>query len=80
MKRKKVITLFAFLLVVVILFIVYKYFSSAIVKPPERSANIPKQSVWVGGADGGNWYQITKVISKNTNGYPQLGARFIPSS
>lgn len=42
------------------------YFTNPVTKPPKRLPNIPKQAEWVGGVDGGNWYQIIKVISKNT--------------
>jgi hypothetical protein len=56
--------------------------------PPKRSANIPLQAEWVGGANGGIWYLVTKVISKNTfkikiyndgNGELELDTTFILS-
>ncbi|MFT3751292.1 MAG: hypothetical protein QM768_23475 [Agriterribacter sp.] len=63
MKRK---TIFIFFSVLIILFLAaYFYLGKPVIKPPERLSNIPRQAEWVGGADGGNWYQITKVISKD---------------
>lgn len=35
------------------------------VEPPNRLSTIPTNTQWVGGADGGNWYQIKKVWSPN---------------
>jgi len=49
----------------ILLLAAYFYLGKPIAKPHERLANVPEQAVWVGGADGGNWYQVTKVISKN---------------
>jgi hypothetical protein len=63
MKSKTIIVLF--IVLITILFVV-NYFTDSVTKPPKRLANIPKQAEWVGGVDGGNWYQIKKVISKNT--------------
>jgi hypothetical protein len=60
MKRKIFITLFA-----VFFFITYRYFNSHITKPPERLSNIPQKAKWCGGADGGNWYEVTKVLPNN---------------
>ena len=44
------------------------YFTSCKVKvkAPDRLATIPDKAVWVGGADGGNWYELSKVVSNNT--------------
>ena len=63
MKKKTIIILSTFL--IILLFAYYLYLSKPVTKTPERLANVPEQAVWVGGADGGNWYQVTKVISKN---------------
>jgi len=35
-------------------------------KPPKRVAGIPEQATWAGGVEGGNWFEITKVVSVNT--------------
>src|SRR5262245_25741025 len=35
------------------------------VKAPDRLANIPQEAKWIGGADGGNWYQVIEIISEN---------------
>lgn len=64
MKRKKIIISFAVL--IIFLLTVYFYLNKTVTKPPERLANVPEQAEWVGGADGGSWYQIAKVVSKNT--------------
>lgn len=63
MKSKTIIALS--IVLITILFMV-NYFTNPVTKPPKRLPNIPKQAEWVGGVDGGNWYQIIKVISKNT--------------
>ena len=64
MKKKTILILSVAL--IILLLMVYFYLSKPNRKSPERLGNIPKQAEWVGGADGGSWYQITKVISKNT--------------
>ncbi|MBS1949273.1 MAG: hypothetical protein JST47_16055 [Bacteroidetes bacterium] len=64
MKKRTIIILSAVL--IILLLAVYFYIGKPVVKPPERLANVPKQAEWVGGADGGSWYQVTKVVSKNT--------------
>ena len=64
MKSKTIIILSAVL--VILLLAVYFYLNKSVTKPPKRLVNVPKQAEWVGGADGGSWYQITKVVSKNT--------------
>ena len=67
MKKKILIILFAFFLLLgLLLFLAYYFFYSHTIKRPERLPNIPKSTNWVGGIDGGNWYQISKVLSKNT--------------
>jgi len=64
MKKKTILILSVVL--IILLLTVYFYLSKSGIKPPERLGNIPKQAEWVGGVDGGSWYQVTKIISKNT--------------
>lgn len=63
MKVKTIIILSTAL--IILLLAAYFYLGKPAVKPPQRLKNVPEQAHWVGGADGGGWYQITKVISKN---------------
>ncbi|HMF73815.1 MAG TPA: hypothetical protein VK616_20180, partial [Flavitalea sp.] len=36
------------------------------VTQPKRPPIVPSEAEWVGGVDGGSWYQIIKVVSSNT--------------
>jgi hypothetical protein len=33
---------------------------------PEIVGSIPRDTKWIGGADGGSWSKIIKVVAKNT--------------
>jgi len=64
---KKSITILAALILLLVTFIVYFLSQNHTnVIPPKRLANIPQQAEWVGGVDGGIWYQVTKIISRKT--------------
>jgi hypothetical protein len=62
--RNKLIALLCLLLIgsVAIFFLFNK---KPEVHPPVQVSNIPSNAKWVGGVDGGNWYQIKKVLSPN---------------
>jgi hypothetical protein len=86
MKKKTIIILST--IFIILLLAACIYLSKPFAKPPERLANVPKQTSWVGGADGGSWFQITKAISKNTfkmkiynevTGQPEIDTTFILS-
>lgn len=32
--------------------------------PPERPKNVPKEAIWKGGCDGGNWIQLIDIKDK----------------
>ena len=64
MKRKTNVIFFT--LLIILFLAVYFYLSKSVIKPPERLANVPILAKWVGGSDGGSWFQITKAVSKNT--------------
>lgn len=36
------------------------------IKAPDRLPSIPEKAVWSGGVDGGNWFELSRVLSKNT--------------
>jgi hypothetical protein len=57
------------IIVSVIIIIVTVYFflhQKAQFHQPEHLSNIPAKAIWVGGSDGGSWFYINKVLSRNT--------------
>lgn len=36
---------------------------------PKRSPEIPKTAFWIGGLDGGNWYDVKSIHSHRNNAY-----------
>ncbi|MEJ0105419.1 MAG: hypothetical protein WDO19_23935 [Bacteroidota bacterium] len=87
--KKSIIILMVLLLILAAGIVYFWGNGHANITPPERPANIPQQAEWVGGADGGNWYQVTKVISKNAfkikiyndgNGELEIDTTFILNS
>ena len=45
---------------------IYFFTASSEVIVPDRLSNIPEQAKWVGGTDGGNWYEVVDEISTNS--------------
>jgi hypothetical protein len=65
--KKKLISIMIFLIVLIIPALLYlKEKKEESQKVPKRLSTIPVQATWVGGVDGGNWYQITRVLRPNT--------------
>jgi hypothetical protein len=59
MKKNLVVILF---IIVAALVIFYFQTSNRKVIPPERQSNIPTQAIWIGGADGGIWYEVIEAL------------------
>jgi hypothetical protein len=54
---------FAFAIVAGIIF--FTSCKQSKVKTPDRLRNIPQEAKWIGGVDGGSWYQVSEVLSDN---------------
>lgn len=50
-----------FLLVVVFGFLFWKWFFNQPCLPPDRPDALPKEAVWKGGCDGGNWIEFVSI-------------------
>ena len=64
--RRLTFLLFAVVTTMLVSIVLFTSCKQPRVKAPDRLMNIPKDAKWVGGADGGHWYQIEEVISENT--------------
>jgi hypothetical protein len=59
MKKNLIVILVIFIAAFVIF---YFLMSNRKITPLERQSNIPTQARWVGGADGGTWFEIIKAL------------------
>jgi hypothetical protein len=57
--RKIVLIWIVSLLIVGVIFIALSSRSQG----PKRFSNLPAKAVWIGGTDGGAWFQVEKVLS-----------------
>jgi hypothetical protein len=52
--------------IVTLSFIAFIYYTiNYKIRPPQRLSSIPPTAFWVGGSDGGQWYNIVRMISRN---------------
>ena len=56
---------FIFCCAILIVAVVIYFMKDKTPRPHQQFANIPLQAKWVGGVDGGCWYQILSVVSNN---------------
>lgn len=65
MKKKVIIIL---VIISVGLITIYYFFAdrTSNARSPKRPLNIPEHAEWIGGTDGGDWYEIVKVTSSNS--------------
>lgn len=81
MKMKKILLI---LLVIVSLFIFYKYFLYRPCDEWEKPESVPESAIWNGGCDGGEWIELVEIkegkyrfrIYQDWNGELKMDANF----
>ena len=60
--KKKTIVIIAVLVLAVVF---WKWFFNQPCLPPERPDSVPKEAIWKGDCDGGNWIELVNIDKDN---------------
>jgi hypothetical protein len=63
---KKIVLVVALIVLGSVLVFVWLFSKNLNVDVPERLANIPADAKWVGGHDGGSWFQVLNATGNNS--------------
>lgn len=59
--RKVVLVVLSLVLISLVIFFLTH---NSAVTAPDRVSNIPKEARWIGGSDGGNWFEIVQTLEE----------------